>query len=149
MFSNNYDKTVGLTSLYIGIPFFIAPKTDKIMLALLLITSLLHWSNYENKFYKVADNTMATFTFCWYLMRCMMYPNSFIWVSLTYAFLSIFAFTNRYGYRDVAMNTKNIMCVMPHAVFRFFSFWFVMSTYGVPHDWKLTIVYWVSILILY
>jgi len=149
MFVNNYDRVIGVTSLYILIPFFYAPRLEQFFLLALTGVSLFHWSDYENKIYHVADNITATFVFSWYVLKCWLYPNGYCLLSSCCALLSILAFICRRNTRNLALESNNIVYIIPHALFRFFSFWFVMFVYGVYYSWTLTILYWLTVLFLY
>ena len=62
--------------------------------------------------------------------------------------LDCIRFLNRKGYRERALEKYRVIYVVPHAMFRFLSFWFVMSVYTKDFNIFLSILYSISIYIL-
>lgn len=139
-----YDRNLSFTSLYILIPAIFAERSIKIIMIIQTGVSVLHWNNYNNKIYHNLDNILSSYVFIYHLI----FPNKELYyknLSLFFALLSLITFYYRKGYRELALKQYKKIYIIPHSLFRFFSFWFVMSVYQKDFSILFSLIYWLNI----
>ena len=62
----------------------------------------------------------------------------------------LLSFINKNGYREKIIKNKNLkyIYILPHTLFRFISFWYIMYCYNLKFNLILSITYWSNIFIL-
>lgn len=149
-----YDRTLSFTSLYILIPSYYATIDCKIIMIIQTFFSILHWNNYNNKLYHTLDIIISLYVFIYHLFLVFYLEKYYKNISLFFAVLSSITFHYRKGYREILLNRLNrlnkykIIYVIPHSLFRFFSFWFVMSVYKKKFNIFLSLIYWFNTFLL-
>ena len=144
-----YDRTLAFSSLYILIPaYYVRYNHLKIIMWLQTLFSILHWKYYYNRIFHSMDTLLSTYTFIHHLVLLRSIDIYYRNMALLFASLAIIVFYNRKGYRERALEKYRVIYVVPHAMFRFLSFWFVMSVYMKDFNIFLSILYSISIYIL-
>ena len=69
-------------------------------------------------------------------------------MALLFALLAVIVFYNRKGYRESALVKYKIIYVIPHAMFRFLAFWFVITIYNKDFSLLLSLFYWLNVFVL-
>ena len=137
-----YDRTLSITSLYILIPAFYSNKYIFVIMNFQTIFSILHWYNYNNIIFHKFDLYLSTFIFCYHIFSI----NNF--KTLIFCILSLILFYKKKGYRELILtNSFKFVYIIPHSLFRFLSFWFIMFCYDIDFSVKLSLVYWINIII--
>lgn len=143
-----YDRTMAYSSVYILIPAYYASPPVNIIMILQTLFSIIHWKYYYKREFHYIDTFLSTYIFVHHsllLWRIEMYYRN---VALIYAVLSLIVFYNRKGYREKALERYSVIYVVPHAMFRFLSFWFVMYVYKKDFSIFFSIFYSFSIYML-
>ena len=144
-----YDRTLAFSSLYILIPaYYVRYNHLKIIMWLQTLFSILHWKYYYNRIFHSMDTLLSTYTFIYHLILLESIEVYYRNMASLFALLALIVFYNRKGYRERALEKYRIIYVVPHAMFRFLSFWFVMSVYMKDFNIFLSILYSISIYIL-
>ena len=142
-----YDRAMAYSSVYILIPAYYASRPSNIIMIFQTLFSIFHWKYYFNRVFHNIDTILSTYTFIYHLLL-LRYNNQDYYrnIALIYATLAILVFYNRKGYRERAIKEYRIIYIVPHALFRYLAFWFVMSVYNHEFDILISIMYWSSII---
>ena len=143
-----YDFALCVTSLYILIPaLFCETYTLSLSLLLLACVSVKHWSRFKTGFWQSADRCVGGLVFFTHLWLSRHLKT--VQVSVTWAALAFIVFCFRKGMRESLLDKHTLkdtsLRLLPHALFRWFLFWFVMSVHRQWHYWPLTICYWATL----
>ena len=143
-----YDRCMCITSLYVllAASYVKVPYMCSAMVATTL-ASILHWLHYDNKVFHLADNVLSAGVFIW--NGCVLF---FSWseqspYAAASAATSMLLFQTRVGFREKALQKYRLVYVLPHTGFRFFAFWFVMLSHGQAWSARLSLCYWLSVLL--
>ncbi len=142
---NKYDKTMTYSSLYIIIPIYCVSINLKLIMSFQIIFSLLHWKYYNNKLFHNIDIIISSYIFIHHLSLIYWIERNYRNRAIIFAILTLLVFNNRKGYREKALKKYKIIYVIPHALFRYLAFWFIMSIYKKDFNINLSILYWISI----
>jgi hypothetical protein len=149
MVNHPYDRAMAWSSLYILIPAMHTrmPALSAVMIVTTLL-SIRHWLDFDRITWHKADCNVSSIVFVLHgvLMWYRTLVNYHVTVCFALASASCFIFGN--GMRNKALLHYRAVQLLPHASFRFFAFWFVMFVHRQPWSWTLTVIYWLSILIL-
>lgn len=140
-----YDRTMGYSSVYILIPAYYASTPANIIMILQTIFSVLHWKNYTNLFFHYTDISLSVYIFAYHLFLLQSIEIYYRKISMIFAILTVVVFYNRKGYRESALMKYKIIHVIPHTMFRFFAFWFVMTIYNKDFSILLSLFYWLNV----
>ncbi len=150
---DRYDRALCLSSLWVAYAAAHVVESDvmhrlSVIVLLLLVTlvSLRHWADYENTLFYRLDLILSTAAFLLH-----------VYLAIERKCLSGALFA-ALGAGVFGLNTCVLRCrqrekhgpscplnLIPHASFRFFSFWFVMSVHDQPFSWILSVVYWITL----
>lgn len=141
---SRYDRMLCITSLYILIPSYYSNKYIFIIMNFQTLFSLLHWYKYNNKIYHKLDVYTSSFIFIYHIF---LIKNK---ITFILCILSLLSFINKNGYREKIIKNKNLkyIYILPHTLFRFISFWYIMYCYNLKFNLILSITYWSNIFIL-
>lgn len=142
-----YDRCMALTSAYILLAAACVPRPS---LALLMCAqtaaSMGHWTWYEHTVLHRVDVALSTLAFVWNAAVLAHVPfNPYVVRAWTCAGIAVLLFATRKGWRERAMVAHRPCYVVPHAAFRFFAFWFVVSVHGQPWSWWWSAAYWCTV----
>ena len=158
---NEFDRTLGWTSIYIIIPSFYTNIIFlKIGFSIAVFASFSHWLLFNNLYFHILDIILVKIIILYHLI--LLYnqaSSSHKFQTIFFIFLSITFFIYGKGRRELFIKNKNknknsitnfinFKLILPHALFRFFIFWFIMYTHNQIWSWKITTIYWINILIL-
>lgn len=143
-----YDRVMAYSSMYILIPTYYASTYTRLIMIIQTLFSILHWKNYYNRGFHYMDTILSTYTFIHHLVLLRSIDIYYRNIVFLFAIFSLIVFLNRKGYRERVLEKYRVIYVVPHAMFRFLSFWFVMSVYMKDFNIFLSILYSISIYIL-
>ena len=144
-----YDRTLAFSSLYILIPaYYVRYNHLKIIMWLQTLFSILHWKYYYNRIFHSMDTALSTYTFIYHLILLESIEVYYRNMALLFALLAVIVFYNRKGYRESALVKYKIIYVIPHAMFRFLAFWFVITIYNKDFSLLLSLFYWLNVFVL-
>lgn len=144
-----YDRTLAFSSLYILIPaYYVRYNHLKIIMWLQTLFSILHWKYYYNRIFHSMDTVLSTYTFIYHLILLESIEIYYRNMALLFALLAVIVFYNRKGYRESALVKYKIIYVIPHAMFRFLAFWFVITIYNKDFSLLLSLFYWLNVFVL-
>ena len=143
-----YDRSMAFTSIYIIIPAMLCE--NPLFLAMILQTffSILHWVNYNSYILHAIDVSLSSIIFIWHIVLLFYIQLLHKIYAFNFCILALITFYYRRGIRKRALKKYNIIYLLPHALFRFFSFWFVMFVHQQKWSYDLTLIYWWSVIIL-
>ena len=140
-----YDRTMAYSSLYILIPAYYASRYTGLIMISQTLFSILHWKYYSNKFFHYTDISLSVYIFAYHLFLLQSIEIYYKKISVIFGILTAIVFYNRKGYRENAVVKYKIIHVIPHTMFRFFAFWFVMTIYNKDFSILLSLFYWLNI----
>lgn len=140
-----YDRTMAYSSFYILIPAYYASTPANIIMILQTLFSILHWKYYSNRFFHYTDIGLSLYIFAYHLFLLQSIEIYYKKISIVFGALTAIVFYNRKGYRETAVVKYKIIHVIPHTMFRFFAFWFVMTVYSKDFNVLLSLLYWLNI----
>lgn len=142
-----YDRTMVYSSLYILIPaYYVRYNHLKIIMWLQTLFSILHWKYYYNRIFHSMDTILSTYTFIYHLILLESIEVYYRNMALLFALLAVIVFYNRKGYREIALQRYRVIYIIPHALFRYFSFCFVMYVNKCKLSIELSSIYWLNII---
>ena len=142
-----YDRTMAYSSFYILIPTYYVEEIDvKIIMILQTLFSVLHWRYYYNRIFHTMDTILSTYTFIYHLIILESIELYYRNIALLFALLAVIVFYNRKGYRERALERYRVVYIIPHALFRYCSFCFVMSVNKCKLSLELSLIYWINII---
>ena len=140
-----YDRTMAYSSLYILIPAYYASRYTGLIMIGQTLFSILHWKYYSNRFFHYTDMSLSVYIFAYHLFLLQSIEIYYKKISVIFGILTSIVFYNRKGYRENAVVKYKIIHVIPHTMFRFFAFWFVMTIYNKDFSILLSLFYWLNI----
>ena len=143
-----YDRTMAYSSLYILIPTYYASNHAQFIMIIQTIFSILHWKYYSNKFFHNTDIYLSSYIFAYHLLLLYSIEIYYKKLSILFSLLTAIAFYYKKGYRERAIVDYKIIYVLPHTIFRYFAFWFVMSVYEKDFNISFSLLYWLNIIAL-
>ena len=141
-----YDRTLAYSSLYILIPAYHVEYMDiRIIMIIQTLFSILHWKYYYNRLFHNIDTILSTYTFIYHLVLLRAIKIYYRNMALISALLAVIVFYNRKGYREKALQRYRVIYIIPHSLFRYLSFCFVMSVNECRFSVELSLIYWINI----
>ena len=147
-----FDRALCWTSFYILIPIL---YTDILLLRicffLTVLASTCHWLIYDNNLLHRLDIIIVRIILAFHIL--LIYNIDTFkqqLFSILFISLSISIFIHGMGIRENIMNNNKfytIKSILPHATFRFFSFWFIMYVHNQTWSWKISFIYWLNIIL--
>lgn len=151
-----YDRTFAISSLYIALAASHCPTP---WMALIMyssaVVSFVHWGKHHEGFWWYFDIFLSCTILLGHLRAASMADNSgSSWMEASgtgWCTCSLFIFGSSklvWTPREHAMRDYHILQLAPHAAFRFCGFWTAMVVDGNPFCPWLSVMYWLSIILL-
>lgn len=136
---SRYDRCLCITSLFILIPCYNVELYLQILFIFQTIISMIHWNNYKSGRIQKLDRFLSCIIFLIHINKIKNIDE------IIYLLLCLISFKLRVGYREKWIIYKKKRYIIPHAVFRFLSYCFIMKCNNKELKIEITLLYWLLI----
>lgn len=133
---SRYDRCLKITSLFILIPSYNVELYLQILFIFQTIISIIHWNNYKPGRIQKLDRFLSCIIFLIHIKKIKNIDE------IIYLLLCLIIFKLRVGYREKWLINHKKRYIIPHSLFRFLSYCFIMKCNNKELKIEITLLYW-------
>lgn len=133
---SRYDRCLKITSLFILIPSYNVELYLQILFIFQTIISMIHWNNYKPGRIQKLDRFLSCIIFLIHIKKIKNIDE------IIYLLLCLIIFKLRVGYREKWLIYNKKRYIIPHSLFRFLSYCFIMKCNNKELKIEITLLYW-------